>query len=643
MPPVTVPVAWLGRTSTEDAQDPTLSLPRQLRNARAALPPGWVIVAHFYDVESGRKELADRGHSLAHTRFDIPIPRDGSISDLLEEAERPDRRFAAVICESIERVARRTYFGTKIEYELEEAGVALCAADEPIVTGRGAKRATPTLTRRVKQAVSEWYVLQMLELSWDGFCEHTRQGWNTGKPPYGYLAEKVPHPVPARRAEGRTKHRLIPDPLRAPTVTRIFHLRGLEKLGYDGIAERLNRDPNGNPPPEPTRAHAALGRWSGSAVREILRNPKYTGYQVWNRRATKKGGINNDPKDWVWSPQPTHEPLVTRELFDTVAAMAKKRQGSRTTPGENRHPATRRSYILRSYMYCDLCDHRMFGKTRHQIPYYACQPDPNHNRDAPWFRTHPKGLWIREEIVLGAVAEFFAVRVFGPDRRVHLAADLTLVKQPATEPTQAQERTALEASIATLERRQNRLIRSLAEGTGGDEPDDDIDPEQEKAFRAAIRGEHAILSKQRKALEAQLAALVTPAPHDGPGDPALLDALPQLALDLELFPETAQRRLYEAFGLEVRYNRHREELTLRVLITGEMLEELRQTVLALSADHAAQPDKKKSGTHTEVLVPDRDTQNVSTSRDRRKRSHVLGAPGRIRTCAHGSGGRCSIP
>lgn len=36
----------------------------------------------------------------------------------LAEAQRPDRRFAAVICESIERVARRTYFGMKIEYEL---------------------------------------------------------------------------------------------------------------------------------------------------------------------------------------------------------------------------------------------------------------------------------------------------------------------------------------------------------------------------------------------------------------------------------------------------------------------------------------------------------------------------------------------
>src|SRR2546421_979329 len=228
----TVPVAWLGRTSTEDAQDPTLSLPRQLRNARAALPPGWVIVAHFYDVESGRKDLDARGHGTAHQQFAIPIPRDGGIADLLEEAATPNRRFAAVICESIERVARRTYFGTKIEHELEQCGVALCAADEPILTSRNAKRATPTLTRRVKQAAAEWYVLQMLELSWDGFIEHTTQGWNIGRPPYGYLADKVPHPVPARRAEGGTKHRLVPDPVRGPVVTEIFRLRALDKLGY---------------------------------------------------------------------------------------------------------------------------------------------------------------------------------------------------------------------------------------------------------------------------------------------------------------------------------------------------------------------------------------------------------------------------
>ncbi|WP_067818857.1 recombinase family protein [Actinomadura kijaniata] len=234
---IAMPVAWLGRTSTDDQQDPTLSLPRQLHNARDALPAQCTIVAHFYDVESGRMDLDARGRGKAHEAFDISIARDGGIQDLLAEAKRPDRRFVAVICESVERVARRTYFGTKIEYELEQAGVLLLAAHEPMPdfdrprTGRARKCATPTLARRVKQAVAEWYVLNMLELSWDAFCEHTEQGWNVGKPCYGYRAKKTPHPVAAKRAEGRTKSRLIPHPVEGPTVTKIFELRAVRRLG----------------------------------------------------------------------------------------------------------------------------------------------------------------------------------------------------------------------------------------------------------------------------------------------------------------------------------------------------------------------------------------------------------------------------
>src|SRR5437762_6796496 len=85
-----VPVAWMGRTSTDDMQDPTLSLPRQLDSSRRALPDGFVIVAHFYDVESGRAAIELRGHGDDHEQFDIPIPRDGSIADLMAEAKRPD-------------------------------------------------------------------------------------------------------------------------------------------------------------------------------------------------------------------------------------------------------------------------------------------------------------------------------------------------------------------------------------------------------------------------------------------------------------------------------------------------------------------------------------------------------------------------
>ncbi|MFD5831656.1 hypothetical protein [Lentzea sp. NPDC060358] len=81
-----VRVAFLGRTSTDDQQDPRQSMLRQLGNCKASIPESWVIVAHFYDVESGRMELDQRGRGENYERYDIPIARDGGVTDLLDEA-----------------------------------------------------------------------------------------------------------------------------------------------------------------------------------------------------------------------------------------------------------------------------------------------------------------------------------------------------------------------------------------------------------------------------------------------------------------------------------------------------------------------------------------------------------------------------
>lgn len=51
-----------------------------------------------------------------------------------------------------------------------------------------------------------------------GLREHSLQGFNISNP-HGYLADKIPHPNPAKRAEGFTKTRLTRDPSREWTRT----------------------------------------------------------------------------------------------------------------------------------------------------------------------------------------------------------------------------------------------------------------------------------------------------------------------------------------------------------------------------------------------------------------------------------------
>src|SRR5687768_9278574 len=95
--------AWYGRVSTEDEQDPTL--PRQLNNAEKGVSEsGGLIVAHYYDVESGTRRYDARG-SGGLSGFNIQIPRDGGLHDLLETAKRRPLAFDRVIVESISRLS----------------------------------------------------------------------------------------------------------------------------------------------------------------------------------------------------------------------------------------------------------------------------------------------------------------------------------------------------------------------------------------------------------------------------------------------------------------------------------------------------------------------------------------------------------
>ena len=65
--------AFYGRVSTEDNQDPTLSLPRQLANCEAAAASvGGQIVAHFYDIESGAARYEKRVPATSPTSTSHP-------------------------------------------------------------------------------------------------------------------------------------------------------------------------------------------------------------------------------------------------------------------------------------------------------------------------------------------------------------------------------------------------------------------------------------------------------------------------------------------------------------------------------------------------------------------------------------------
>ncbi len=555
-----VPAAFLGRTSTLELQDPVASLRRQIRSCQAVLPAGWFIAAWYWDVESGGLDLEDRSQSEAYRRFTAAgIPRDGGMADLLAEAAAPVPRFAAVICEDIERSGRDTFNALKLEKKLSRQGILVFATDEPIVID-GAN-ATTVLVRRVKQGVAEWFRLQLKEKTWKGLAEHALDGWNIGPAPYGYQADRVPHPVPVKASQGRTKTRLALDPARALVVEQIFAWRVVHKLGMATIAARLNADPGRYPPPHPGQG------WVTQTVYAILGNPKYTGHMVYGRVRTRQGRRVAVPQEqWLWTPEPVHPVIVDRDAWQRAQTIGREHATSRDLP--HLGPAAAAAvYPYRGRVRCRDCQRRM-GRAAYGQPvrvYYQCPHTPANPRHAAAHPDHPRTVKAPETRLDQIAGLFFAEHVFGPRR-----GDLLTAQLPATDADARADRDAaaagLQARLRQIDTGLNSCILELEQL-----PADPADPAA-AAMRTRIRARFGELHHEQHDKQAQLAALAAETPKAA--DTTLLDELPLAGDVLTGMPPAVKARLFAAFDLQILWNKPGRQATIHAEITDATLRAL---------------------------------------------------------------------
>ena len=615
-PAAPVPVALLARTSTLYLQDPLSSLRRQIRVGEEWLPPGWYIAAYYWDIESGAIDIEDRSQGKAYEQFTAAgIPRDGGLADLLAEAAAPEPRFAAVICEDIERSGRDTFNALKLERELADKGVPLFAADEPAdIQGINP---TTVLVRRIKQGVAEYFRLQIKKKAWEGLRQHAIAGWNIGPAPYGYQAERVTHPVPIKAAQGRTKTRLALDPQRGPVVAAIYTWRVEEHLGIPTIAARLNADKDRYPPPDGMH-------WPESTVGAILRNPKYTGHMVFGRRRKTTGRRSQPapPDQWTWSPEPSHPAIITRAMFDAAQVIgAAHRTASDTL--DSAQPRARRNYALRSRVRCRLCQRRMCGSTRSSSRYYSsgedawhtyyeCTHDPANPRHAALRPDHPRTVSVREDVLIGEIIQFLAQRVFGPERRALLAAQLPASEADAAA-QRATHRAALIKELARIDVAQRNQILQI-DGLSPDPAD-----KAAQAMRARCSQRFTELHTEREAIETQITTLDNAPARDDHAE--LLDAIPLLAGNLGQLPERIQAALYQAFDIQLLYRKDMHQVTIWATITGSTPDAV--AAIINDASHDPAPATTSPAPAQPAPEPASPTMSALTQRPIRRESFVI--------------------
>lgn len=307
-------IAFLGRVSTKDNQNPASSIPRQVSLAAERLEQGEKFVAYFWDVESGMlpPELRGLGTSEAYEEMRIPTRRDGGLQDLLQKAS--GLRITHVIAERSDRVARAMLTSLTVEHELRSVGVDVVYANEPV----GGTESGRLRARLYSQADAEIYRTVMVEMSTGGQIQHTLGGWNHGVPPYPYVAvvdENAPAPKSRRFGPQRPKRKLVPHPdsRRFKAAQELVRLRREERLKTGDIIGVLSSYPD---------LYPVENRWTHKLVDGLLSNPKLTGYQVYNRRAnrTSRPGLSrwNPISEWIWSPEMVHEPVMTVQEWAEV-------------------------------------------------------------------------------------------------------------------------------------------------------------------------------------------------------------------------------------------------------------------------------------------------------------------------------------
>jgi hypothetical protein len=326
------------------------------------------------------------------------------------------------------------------------------------------------------------------------------------------------------------------------------------------------------------------------------------------REAEAEAGCRFQPQHQLWRQRDRSAAQVVLQLVDgprtddrqhavaVASTVGRFRKGSRSRPGENTHPETQRTYVLRSYLRCDLCNHRTYGSTRKRKGrsddiYYRCTPNRRHCGHLPWFATHPPHVLVREDQLLEPLASFFKERVFGAARKA-LTAETGAA--PSVNAELAARKAQLLAELVELRQRQDNLLGELENLVPSGDADVDA------AWRAGIQRRFAAAVADQRAKARLLDEITGEAQAAAPMDVNLLDQLPTSQIDLARLDEDHQRWLYDAFHLEMRYHALDRTVTIRVTITAETLPALAATAEAIIGNL---PNAKGRGPERELRPP----------------------------------------
>lgn len=241
-------------------------------------------------------------------------------------------------------------------------------------------------------------------------------------------------------------------------IVRFMYDMYIQGYGSTTIAKRLTEMEIKN--------KRGVVRWDGGSVMGILTNEKYKGDILQGKTFTldpiSKRRLDNRGEEEQYYIRDHHEPIVSREIWDRVAAIHSERVKTKVIPTTGNRERYTRQFAFSSMLECGYCGHKLSRRTRHQTtvtkkPVWQCM-----NATKNGIESCPHCKAIDEVIIEGAFLEAF--RLLTDNFDDVLDSVLHTIEEVLNDDTELKRVKQLEKEINNVESRKSRLTDLLIDG-----------------------------------------------------------------------------------------------------------------------------------------------------------------------------------
>ena len=440
---------------SSDLQSPT-SIDDQVQLCRAyADRRGWVAVATHHDAA-----LSGFG-----------VEQRPGYQQLVAAASATPAGFETIVVEDLSRLTRDTGELLRLYHRLRLRGIDIVGVSDGIASGQQGGKVHLT----VKGLVNELYLDDLRDKTHRGLAGCATRGLSAGGRIFGYQA------VPVETTRRGTRHtapaRFEINPVEAAIVERIFRDYAAGQ-SMQTIAFALNREGVHFPAQATQRGPHRRG-WAVSSVRVILRNEKYAGIWVWNKRrfikdpdTGRRRALPRPAEEWIRQEHPELR-IINSSLWEAVQqrlAFVENTYGvgPGRPPRGGAHVAYS-PYLLSGVLRCGCCGARMVAQTttrrkRTEVYRYGVYRCGFAKTKGPAVCSH--GIGYRQERLEGALVAKFRDAMTAP--MIDALAAMVNAQLEAVFQGHDARTAELKGEIERLEAQASHLVRFLA--TGGDSP-----------------------------------------------------------------------------------------------------------------------------------------------------------------------------